>query len=68
MFVMQNADKQFNEQYLACVSSKMDAVKPFDDTPAQLRRNIRQALLASRTFIQGLAVARNVGITAQKVI
>ena len=45
----------------------MKEIKPFGAYPEQLQRNLKQALVASRTYIQGIAVGRNVVIAAQKV-
>jgi len=62
MFEMQNPQYDYDASYLRCVSSRMDLLKPFGKTPETLTRNIRQAFVAARTFVQGLAVGRNVAI------
>lgn len=67
LFVLHNNGRQFSEDYLTCVASKLESIRPFKDLPELLQRNIEQALLGSRTFIQGLAVGRNVAMTALKV-
>ena len=67
MFRLQHPTYNFTDSYINCVGSKMDDVKPFGVVPERLKRNLKQALMASRTFIQGLAVGRNVVMQAQKV-
>ena len=67
MFTLQNPNYNFTEPYLGCVGDKMKEIKPFGAYPEQLQRNLKQALVASRTYIQGIAVGRNVVIAAQKV-
>ncbi|XP_067948170.1 glypican-6-like [Watersipora subatra] len=67
MFNIQHMEYNFTEPYLACVGDKMDTIKPFGEYPAQLQRNLKQALVSARTYMQGLAVARNVVISTQKV-
>ncbi|KAF6031250.1 GPC6 [Bugula neritina] len=67
VFSMQHQNYQFSDQFLACAANMMDKIKPFGNTPELLQKSLKQALEASRTFIQGLAVARNVVAAAQKV-
>lgn len=37
------------------------------DTPSILKKNIRQAFVAARTFVQGLAIGRNVALKMAQV-
>lgn len=67
MFVMQSPEYEFNSNYLRCVSEKMDGLKPFGTIPKTLTGNIRQAFVAARTFVQGLAVGRNVALKMAQV-
>lgn len=67
MFSLQNPDYNFTQSYITCVGNKMSDIKPFGTIPDRLQRNLKLALMASRTFIQGLAVGRNVVMQAQKV-
>lgn len=67
MFSLQNPQYNFTQAYLTCAGNKMNEIKPFGAIPEQLQRNLKMALMASRTFIQGLAVGRNVAVASQQV-
>lgn len=67
MFVLQNAEYVFSDDYLRCVVSMMETLKPFGETPSQLEKSLRQAFVAARTFVQGLALGRNVALEVAKV-
>lgn len=67
MFSLQHPDYNFTQTYMSCVGDKMNDIKPFGDIPDRLKRNLKMALMASRTFIQGMAVGRNVAQATQKV-
>lgn len=60
MFKLQNQQYEFDDTYTFCVQEKFTELKPFGQTPTTLKRNIKQAFDAARTFVQGLAVGRNV--------
>ena len=67
MFALQNPEYELSPAYLKCVGEKMDSLKPFGVIPHTLTKNIRQAFVAARTFVQGLAVGRNVALKIAEV-
>lgn len=67
MFALQSPEYDFSNAYLRCVREKMDALEPFGTIPFTLTKNIRQAFVAARTFVQGLAVGRNVALKMAQV-
>lgn len=60
MFELLNAEYHFDEDYLSCVTRHMDALKPFGDIPQKLKLQVKRAFIAARTFVQGLAIGRDV--------
>lgn len=60
MFELLNAEYHFDEDYLHCVTRHMDALKPFGDIPQKLKLQVKRAFIAARTFVQGLAIGRDV--------
>ncbi|XP_074658464.1 glypican-6-like [Tubulanus polymorphus] len=60
MFELLNAQYQFDQTYLNCVTEFMDKLKPFGDVPQVLSHQVKRAFIAARTFVQGLAVGRGV--------
>lgn len=67
MFILQNPEYDFDDEYLQCVTSKMSSLKPFGETPAMVMKSLRQAFVAARTFVQGLAIGRNVALRMAQV-
>lgn len=60
MIELLNPTHEFNDQYLQCLSSKMDQLKPFGDVPTKLSSQVKRSFIAARTFVQGLAIGRDV--------
>lgn len=48
------------EDYLECVSKQMETLRPFGDVPRALKVSVTRAVLAARSFVQGLAVSGEV--------
>lgn len=67
MFELLNSQYTFNEDYLQCVTEHMDELRPFGDVPQKLSIQVKRAFVAARTFVQGLAVGRDVIIAISKV-
>lgn len=67
MFELLNSPHSFNEQYLNCVTSQMNKLKPFGDVPQKLSIQVQRSFIAARTFVQGLAIGRDVIIEVGKV-
>ncbi|KAJ8310083.1 hypothetical protein KUTeg_011948 [Tegillarca granosa] len=67
MFELLNSPHTFNEQYLNCVTSQMDKLKPFGDVPNKLSIQVHRSFIAARTFVQGLAIGRDVIIEVGKI-
>lgn len=67
MFELLNSQYTFDQQYLQCVTEHMDELKPFGDVPFKLSLQVKRAFVAARTFVQGLAVGRDVIIAVSKI-
>lgn len=59
IFILLNAQHDFDENYLNCISDNVDKIKPFGDVPASLIRQIKRSFIAAKTFVHGLAVGCN---------
>jgi hypothetical protein len=59
MFQLLNVQHKFDDNYLKCVTSKMDQLKPFGDVPQKLSSQVKRSFIAARTFVQGLAIGRD---------
>nr|XP_008122154.1 PREDICTED: glypican-4 [Anolis carolinensis] len=60
MFRLVNPQYHFSDEYLECVSKYTEQLKPFGDVPRKLKLQVTRAFVCARTFVQGLAVARDV--------
>uniref|UniRef100_A0A8C8YL14 Glypican 6 n=1 Tax=Prolemur simus TaxID=1328070 RepID=A0A8C8YL14_PROSS len=60
MFRLVNSQYSFTDEYLECVSKYTEQLKPLGDVPRKLKLQVTRAFVAARTFVQGLAVARDV--------
>lgn len=56
------ANRQFliGEDYLECVSKQTETLRPFGDTPRDLKLKVMRTFVAARSFIQGLVVSGEV--------
>lgn len=60
MFILLNQPYEFDQTYLQCVSQYMDELKPFGDVPQKLSLQVKRSFIAARTFVQALAVGRDI--------
>ncbi|XP_013772965.2 glypican-6-like [Limulus polyphemus] len=60
MFEVLNNQYTFSDSYLACISDHMEELKPFGDVPRKLTLELKRSFIATRTFVQALAVGRDV--------
>lgn len=67
MFILLNASYKFDDNYMECLTDHMGELKPFKDVPQKLSVKIKRAFIAARTFVQGLAVGRDVVLAVSKV-
>ena len=67
MFILLHAAYQFDDAYLECITDHMGELKPFGDVPQKLSLQVKRAFIAARTFVQGLAVGRDVVLAVSKV-
>ncbi|KAM9320774.1 glypican-6 [Gastrophryne carolinensis] len=67
MFQLINPQYHFSEDYLECVSKYIDQLKPFGEIPRKLKAQVTKALVAARTFVQGLTVGREVANKGSKL-
>lgn len=67
MFVLLNVQYEFDDAYLQCVTEHMDELQPFGDVPQKLSVQVKRAFVAARTFVQGLAIGRDVILEISKM-
>lgn len=67
MFELINANYKFDDNYLVCVTERMNDLKPFGDVPQKLSLHVKRSFIAARTFVQGLAIGRDVVTTVMEV-
>ncbi|KAH7966293.1 hypothetical protein HPB49_015063 [Dermacentor silvarum] len=60
MFQVMNTQYALSERYLQCVSDYRDELRPFGDVPQKLTLEVKRSFVATRTFVQALAVGRDV--------
>ena len=60
MFRLLNRNLDFDDDYMTCVADRMRELKPFQEVPQKLSLHVRRAFIAARTFVQGLAIGRDV--------
>ncbi|XP_026991480.1 glypican-4 [Tachysurus fulvidraco] len=60
MFRLVNAQYDFSDAYMECVSRHTEELMPFGDVPRKLRLQLSRAFIASRTFTLGLALIPDV--------
>lgn len=57
LFFQANGQYVIGEDYLECVSKQIDTLRPFGDTPRQMKMKVTRTLVAARSFVQGLVTA-----------
>ena len=67
MFELLNTQYDFDDEYMSCVTERMADLKPFGDVPNKLSIQIKRAFIAARTFVQGLAIGRDVIMSVMEV-
>ncbi len=67
MFKLLNPQYNYNDEFWGCMTQYMDDLKPFGEVPAKLTTQVKRAFIAARTFVQGLAIGRDVVIRVSKV-
>jgi len=55
------------DQFLYCVSSRIDQLKPFGDVPAKVSLQLHRAFTAAKAFVVGLQTGSDVIATLSKV-
>ncbi|NP_001274470.1 glypican-6b precursor [Danio rerio] len=60
MFQLLNSQFQITDEYLECIGKYTEQLRPFGDVPKKLKSQVTRAFIAARTFVQGLAVGRDV--------
>uniref|UniRef100_A0A8C2KD63 Glypican-1 n=1 Tax=Cyprinus carpio TaxID=7962 RepID=A0A8C2KD63_CYPCA len=57
LFKALNAQYMIGEEYLECVAKQSETLKPFGDTPRELKTKITHTVIAAKTFSQGLVIS-----------
>uniref|UniRef100_H3DCU1 Glypican-1 n=1 Tax=Tetraodon nigroviridis TaxID=99883 RepID=H3DCU1_TETNG len=55
-----NKQSLIGEDDLECLSKQMETLRPFGDIPRAIKVSVTRAILAARSFVQGLAVSGEV--------
>ncbi|XP_053361860.1 glypican-4 [Clarias gariepinus] len=56
MFRLLNAQHEFSDAYMECVSRHTEELMPFGDVPRKLKLQLSRSFIAARTFTLGLAL------------
>lgn len=48
------------DDYLECVSKQLETLRPFGDSPRELKMKVTRMFVAARSFVQGLVVSGEV--------
>ncbi|CAK6969485.1 glypican-1b [Scomber scombrus] len=64
------ANKQYfiGEDYLECVSKQIETLRPFGDTPRELKTKVTRTFVAARSFVQGLVISGEVVRKVSQVV
>ncbi|TRY84260.1 hypothetical protein DNTS_022954 [Danionella cerebrum] len=57
LFKALNPQYSIGEDYLECVVKHSETLKPFGETPRELKTKITRTVIAARTFVQGLVIS-----------
>ncbi|KAJ8390340.1 hypothetical protein AAFF_G00107340 [Aldrovandia affinis] len=57
LFKASSPQYAIGDEYLECAAKQTEMLRPFGDTPRDLRSKVTRAFFASRSFIQGLVVS-----------
>ncbi|XP_067308762.1 glypican-1b [Pseudorasbora parva] len=57
LFKALNPQYSIGEEYLECVAKQSETLKPFGDTPRELKTKITRTVIAARTFAQALVIS-----------
>ena len=68
MFTLLNGQYVFDQRYLSCIRERSSELVPFGDVPQKLNVQVKRALIAARTFHQGLTVGSHVVSTLSTVL
>ncbi|KAK7945675.1 hypothetical protein WMY93_001403 [Mugilogobius chulae] len=60
VFFYSNRQYNIGEDYLECVSKQIDTLRPFGDTPREMKLKVTRTFVASRSFAQGLMTSGEV--------
>ncbi|XP_067142875.1 glypican-6-like [Centruroides vittatus] len=60
MYQVINGQYTFGEGHLNCIADYLDEMKPFGDVPKKLTLEVKRSFTATRTFVQALAIGRDV--------
>ncbi|OCT78827.1 glypican-1 [Xenopus laevis] len=67
VFKAQHTQYSFSEEYMDCLVKQYEQLKPFGDTPREVKLKAARAFIAARSFVQGLNAAADVVRKANQV-
>lgn len=59
LFHFSNRQYTIGEDYLECVYKQIDTLRPFGDTPREMKLKVTRTFVASRSFVQGLMTSED---------
>ncbi|KAJ8357479.1 hypothetical protein SKAU_G00202730 [Synaphobranchus kaupii] len=60
LFKASNPQYTIGDEYLECAAKQTETLRPFGDTPRDLKLKVTHAFVAARSFVQGLVVSGEV--------
>ncbi|CAB1326065.1 unnamed protein product, partial [Coregonus sp. 'balchen'] len=60
LFKGANGQYLIGDDYLECVAKQSETLRPFGDTPRDLKLKVTRTFVAARSFVQGLVVSGEV--------
>ncbi|XP_061835643.1 glypican-1b [Nerophis lumbriciformis] len=60
LFFHANRQYSIGDDYLECVSKQLETLRPFGETPRDLKLKVTRTFVAARSFVQGLVVSGDV--------
>lgn len=48
------------EDYLECMSKQIETLRPFGDTPRELKMKVTRTFVAARSFVQAMVISGDV--------
>ncbi|KAG1701400.1 Lipase maturation factor 1 [Nymphon striatum] len=67
LFEVTHRHYKFTDKHISCIKGMMDELQPFGNVPRRLSAEVKRAFVASRIFVQALAVGSNIMKAMMKI-